>query len=612
MKIINKVEIKYFRSIYTLTLKGLRPLNVFAGQNDMGKSNILKALNLFFNGNTDWQRPIDFYRDFSIERLQRVRKSIKGKQYISVAVEFNRPDNYAGSLPKKFKVTRTWHRDTTQYLERTDISSQQDKLPSTLDVAQRFYPRLLNRIHFEYVPAVKDRNYFEHLLSSLQETLLDIPTGSDEAILEISEGLATLIESKVGSLQTDFQRATGLQSAIEPPDDIASLFRAFRVVTGDESNKLPLTMRGDGIQARYVPSVLQYISNSSNDFFIWGFEEPENSLEYGLVSEMGEDFANLYSKGAQIFLTSHSPALTSIKEKNVASFRVYLEEGLTNAAMIWPGKSHGRHTSQLALDLGVMELTDELHNEYQLRVKELEDLSESVSALEEVISKHEKPLVLVEGKTDRLILDCAWEKLFGDEEKPFVVREAFATGDDKDATSGGVGYLRKSIETIHPRDNRRAIAIFDHDVQGIRKGFQKLDANFVEMSGVPNSKKHKNGIAFAMLLPVPDFRKEFAEQENLCIEFMFPDDAIAQKNDDGNGLELEKPELVLSVKGNKRLPIESDEIYDKFGDESLTGASTRIVSGKTTFADSVVPNLDGDYFDAFRAVFEKIMSILAL
>jgi AAA15 family ATPase/GTPase len=48
MIIINSVEINNFRSIVKLD-KGLSPdqLNIIVGQNDIGKSNFLKALNLF-------------------------------------------------------------------------------------------------------------------------------------------------------------------------------------------------------------------------------------------------------------------------------------------------------------------------------------------------------------------------------------------------------------------------------------------------------------------------------------------------------------------------------------------------------------------------------------
>ncbi|MCB9982720.1 MAG: AAA family ATPase [Rhodospirillales bacterium] len=47
MELISKLEIAYFRSIYSATLHSCTDLNALIGGNDAGKSNILKALNLF-------------------------------------------------------------------------------------------------------------------------------------------------------------------------------------------------------------------------------------------------------------------------------------------------------------------------------------------------------------------------------------------------------------------------------------------------------------------------------------------------------------------------------------------------------------------------------------
>ena len=47
MKAIKSVEINNFRSIVKLNVGALNRLNIIVGKNDIGKSNFLKALNLF-------------------------------------------------------------------------------------------------------------------------------------------------------------------------------------------------------------------------------------------------------------------------------------------------------------------------------------------------------------------------------------------------------------------------------------------------------------------------------------------------------------------------------------------------------------------------------------
>ena len=55
--LITKIEIISFRSIERIIIP-VKEINVFSGVNDIGKSNILKALNLFFNNQTDFLKPL--------------------------------------------------------------------------------------------------------------------------------------------------------------------------------------------------------------------------------------------------------------------------------------------------------------------------------------------------------------------------------------------------------------------------------------------------------------------------------------------------------------------------------------------------------------------------
>lgn len=65
MKLIKKIEINYLRSLYRLEVKDVGDLNVIFGRNDSGKSNLLRGLNLFFNGDTEPTREFDFELDMS-------------------------------------------------------------------------------------------------------------------------------------------------------------------------------------------------------------------------------------------------------------------------------------------------------------------------------------------------------------------------------------------------------------------------------------------------------------------------------------------------------------------------------------------------------------------
>lgn len=71
---ITSLSIKNFRSIASFD-HSIRDLNIFVGQNDEGKSNILRALDLFFNHNKASGYALDWSRDFCCFAAKRTGKA---------------------------------------------------------------------------------------------------------------------------------------------------------------------------------------------------------------------------------------------------------------------------------------------------------------------------------------------------------------------------------------------------------------------------------------------------------------------------------------------------------------------------------------------------------
>lgn len=68
-----------FRFIYRITIANINDINVFSGKNDAGKSNVLKAFNLFFN-NLIYDGDYIFKENYNLQRLEEVRReTIKDK-----------------------------------------------------------------------------------------------------------------------------------------------------------------------------------------------------------------------------------------------------------------------------------------------------------------------------------------------------------------------------------------------------------------------------------------------------------------------------------------------------------------------------------------------------
>ena len=124
----------------------------------------------------------------------------------------------------------------------------------------------------------------------------------------------------------------GFDSTIKIPNDFRSLFESLDFSTKYGGFDIPLQHRGDGIQARHIPFVLEFIAQKSKTHHIWAYEEPENSLEMSKAFELAEQFQNSFSKDNQIFLTTHSPAFYGFVESKSSRWFVASESHNNNEA----------------------------------------------------------------------------------------------------------------------------------------------------------------------------------------------------------------------------------------------------------------------------------------
>ena len=71
---IRDIEISRFRSIREAKLANLQDFSVLAGLNNSGKSNFLRALNLFFTGRPEPELPFNLARDYYRGELSAKKK----------------------------------------------------------------------------------------------------------------------------------------------------------------------------------------------------------------------------------------------------------------------------------------------------------------------------------------------------------------------------------------------------------------------------------------------------------------------------------------------------------------------------------------------------------
>jgi len=329
-------------------------------------------------------------------------------------------------------------------------------------------------------------------------------------------------------------------------------------------------------------------------------------LEYSLANALAHKLEDTYSQKAQILVTSHSPAILSLRGANSVTYRAYTSDSSTNLIQVWPTKKNAEQDELLKRELGYYEINKELNEHYAQLRRDMDNKNEEISKLKNVIREAKKPLVLVEGKFDKEILETTWSKLYPTSEAPFVIHVADSVPGGSEGGAAGAGSVKKMIEAVRPEEGKQVVGLFDRD-DGGNDAYCRLDKNFVPNPKIPDTKVHKNGLSFALQLPTPVFRTPYAVANNLPIEFMFPDEVIARKTNDGRGLKVTQGKVTHVVINSKRIAVPAELV--KITEPSFEGYA-QIQGGKDVFAKEIVPSCTADEYQTFHPLFETICVML--
>ncbi|MBN6102697.1 AAA family ATPase [Xanthomonas sp. CFBP 8703] len=412
MQLITAIEIAYFRSIYKESLNELKDITILFGRNDSGKSNFLRALNLFFESQTNPGTSFDFLTDFNLARRSETDLSKGARKFAYIKIWFAAPSSWKNSLGESFWVKKQW----------STLNQEEPNIESSVAQNKRHYlTRFLNTVRFHYIPAIKDRRIFEYLLGNVYSIL------SNKASFRESLGpFSNAIRDETENLSNFLKSTLNLDSVITPPTDLTNLFRSLDFGTTDEyGDKFSLTtQRGDGIQVRHIPAVLNFLSeHGKEDYHIWGFEEPENSLELASAIEEADEFKK-YGKSSkkQIFVTSHSPAFFRQQGPEIKRFFIFKKvpdtlskpcssvleiNGLKPGSL--PGELMGE-TPHLAI----------MGSHLEEISKQIERLKSDGADLTRQIEAAAAPILFVEGESDAKLMECAWSLFAGEIPAPSI------------------------------------------------------------------------------------------------------------------------------------------------------------------------------------------------
>jgi len=458
MQLIKKVEIKYLRSLYNLSLVNVGDMNVIFGRNDSGKSNFLRALNLFFNKQTEPSQKFDFRIDMSDQRKQEARE-VKGKQFMWIKVTFTIPKNYQNSLGKELTIKKQWNRDGE--VNQTTMGKPEIN-PGRLT-------RFLNDIDFTYIPAIKDTTVFADLIERMYGAAAD-----SQELSSAANNFVKAIGGQASTLTLQLSQMFGGETKLALPTDMQKLFRNLDFSHGDDNHSL-LRQKGDGVKARHLPELLRFINEneSRNKFYLWGFEEPENSLDLGAAEIEAQRFATFAERNdTQVFITSHSPAFYLANLSGKAKVKRYF---ITKQEKNGPKKAMTPVNAAAPIDnlddaenkmkqAGLLQLPF-IIRKMDAQRSEIQRLSKDAKALRADLDAIETPTLYVEGQHDVNLFMDAFKRLKVCDKIPIK-----PLGGTPDTTSS---LIKAVLEQGGLSARSKAFFLFDNDQAG-RSAYKNL------------------------------------------------------------------------------------------------------------------------------------------
>lgn len=398
---IRNIYIADFRSIQRMDIS-TQMLSTFVGNNDCGKSNILRALNLFFNGETNRREELNFPKDYNFhsDPNQRAKE-------IVVRLEFVLPRNYVDTNGDLIVWEKRWRSEGIHSDEywgvRLSTSTRGNEKRERVEIPSRSNVHsLLSKIQFEYIPAVRDSDYFDDLRARIYQTIAEVTARSFEASSQsfqdsINEHLEDLIESIEDHLEID--------TSFYLPTDLSPLFQKLDFRSGDAG--VSLESRGDGIKVRHIPLMLDFIANQKSSMqvqgsmpytFIWGYEEPENNLEIKAALALAQEFRDFSQEsGYQVLFSTHSPVFY-----NMASELAAKEEPSAVFFATKPNEEEGtvivENRADLDSEMGTMLLFAPHVAKFEKQIVELKNAVENA----EELAENRQPKLLLEGESDSL------------------------------------------------------------------------------------------------------------------------------------------------------------------------------------------------------------------
>ncbi len=389
MKIKN-IKILNYRSVIKLSIKVDENNNFicFCGQNNVGKTNILNALGLFFNKN-----------EYIAEKDCPNHKyyGTRGGSY-QPKIELELSDE-----KDKYKITKDWNKKLSEKEGEKLYKLSGTKNKNKLD--ERELEKILQKINFFFLPSI-NISFPEAIKCIMNNDVIDLETGKTrmsgkkgemkKKIEEVLGDLKLILDLLSNDISLDHYK-DGWGVAFDLPSEV-NTFRDLMIgevdfYIKDKSNSKAIDAKGSGLQR--LCHILMYFRiieklNDKKEKTIICIDEPDVYLHAGLQKKLLEDIKSKI-KNNQFFITTHSHIfIDTIRLSNVFLLDQKVEEKEYQRAK--------RKNSDLKFNAIQTHLVDFNKSSGISTLKNYLGISEKDSLL------FDKYNILVEGEEDKIYL----------------------------------------------------------------------------------------------------------------------------------------------------------------------------------------------------------------
>lgn len=299
---IKSIYIKRFRSILNLKLDldSLEHITTICGANNSGKTNVLRAINLFFNS-----------QDYIAEEdcpNHKFYGSRGGNVYPEITLEFQK-DNDIYKITKKFDLKgireiqgeKIISGQKNEVLDESFINTLESKisffyLPS-INIS---FPDLINNLIEEIYDLEYSKARFSGLKSELKKSFDNYTNGLVEVLNNLAEEINPIFQEFNENWEVGFEYVSDVKKFRDLISNDVDFF------FNDKSNR-NIEAKGSGLQRLgFILMHSRILTKVKNKQPILLIDEPDIYLHQGLQKKLKAHLEKLCPK-SQIILTTHSP-----------------------------------------------------------------------------------------------------------------------------------------------------------------------------------------------------------------------------------------------------------------------------------------------------------------